>query len=215
VIIGTTSWQVPGTYLENCDILKKSVDFVELLIYSWDDDIKELIQKEIDSIESQVKYSVHLPTNTLEHIKSAGEFFSSKKSFNMVMHPLGDLEEFRKVFLYLKKKSSDKISLENLENDKFEIYYEKIKDLNPKITMDYGHLILKEKSPENFIKNYSNICEIHFHGVVNNKDHSEPSIDQIKIFKNFYSKYFKDIPICVETFKLEKTLNTIKELKML
>ena len=151
-MIGVTSWQVPGNYLENIKIFKDNVDFTELLIYTWNDEVKELLDKEIPEILKIMKISVHLPTDTLDNTLQAMYYFKNIDVFAFTMHPFGDIKEFKKVFEEGKKLYGEKLCIENLEDGNFNRYYRAISTLKPSITMDYGHLLMLEENQMHFIK---------------------------------------------------------------
>lgn len=215
MIVGTTSWQIPGTYLENLKILKDEVDFVELLIYSWDEHIQSIIKKESEELfNSDIKLSIHLPTDNMKSIRNVCSYFKDFNVYRLTMHPFGEIEEFKDTFRYCQDIFKKRLCVENLEDGKFFEYYNKIKEYNPSITMDWGHLTLLGENPEYFISRVkSKIREIHFHGIQNGKDHSLPTKEQYKSFIKTYKKYFKDTPVCVELFKLEETLQVVEVLK--
>ncbi|TGG86769.1 cobamide remodeling phosphodiesterase CbiR [Geotoga petraea] len=215
MIVGMTSWQKPGTYLENVELLKGFADFVELLVYTWDETTKGTLEKEIGGIRNKVKYSVHLPTDNLENCKKAIQYFSDKNAYRLTIHPFGDKEEFRKVIKEGIELVGEKLCLENLENDAFYDYYEFVKDLEVSITMDYGHLLIINQNPQEFYEKYSGqIKEIHYHGVDSEKGHVFPEENQLEEFINFYDQNFeKDVPVCIELFELEDTKKVFERLK--
>ncbi len=215
VKIGATSWQFPGTYLDNVRVISKDLDFVELLVYTWDEDTKNLLETEIEDILEMTEISVHLPTDNLENVKQAVDFFVKYDVCNMTLHPLKPFEELAKWYFYeLKEKCRSRISIENLENEDFyefiDIYAGETE--KTKITMDFGHLVLKRKNPREFYKKYFNIIsEIHFHGVKNGKDHSMPSDETFEEFRNIVGN--GDVPVCIETFDWEITSEIARRLK--
>ena len=215
MIVGMTSWQKPGTYLENVEILHEFADFIELLVYTWDDTTKETLDKEIEKIQKKSKYSVHLPTDTLENCKKAIEYFSDKDPYRLTIHPFGDKEEFREVIEKGIELVGEKLCLENLENDAFYDFYEIVKDLEVSITMDYGHLLMVKENPQKFYERYSEqIKEIHYHGVVETKGHVLPGERQLNDFIKFYDNNFeKNVPICIELFELKDTIKVFERLK--
>jgi hypothetical protein len=215
MIVGMTSWQKPGTYLENVEILHKFADFIELLVYTWDETTKQTLEKEIAEIQKKSKYSVHLPTDTLENCKKAIEYFSDKNPYRLTIHPFGEKEEFKEVIENGIDLVGEKLCLENLENDSFYEYHDLVKDLKVSITMDYGHLLMVKESPQEFYERYAEqIKEIHYHGVIGEKGHVSPDERQLNDFIKFYDRNFeKDIPVCIELFELEDTKKVFERLK--
>ena len=48
MILGATSWQVPGTYLDNVRLLVEHAAFSELLVYTWNDELQSMLEREWD-----------------------------------------------------------------------------------------------------------------------------------------------------------------------
>jgi len=219
--IGATSWQIPGTYLENVKLISPELDFVELLVYTWDSDTKLLLDSEIKSILDITDISIHLPTDRIENVKSAVDYMKQYPILNMTLHPLKPFEElFNWYFNELDEMARGKVTLENLEDESFYEFMDIVKKRNKniQITMDYGHLIYREKDVNLFCREYSgNIKEIHFHGVQNGKDHKEPVENVYTDFKSMVERFDlgEDIPICIETFEWDKTKEIARRLKKL
>lgn len=216
MIIGVTSWQIPGTYLENVKLIHKDLDFIELLVYTWDKNTKELLDTELQEIDGLTRISVHLPTDSLDNIDRAIDYFADKNIYRLTMHPFDTVMKMRTVLAKGFGNFGNRFCLENLENALFYELYTEIKDIPFSVTMDYGHLMLRGKSPEEFIDNYgTRINEIHYHGLNGEKDHTKPGDEQIEVFCELYRKNFKDrdIPVCVELFNWEETSKVIGELR--
>ena len=138
--VGTVSYLFPGDYAENALVVENIVDFVELLIYKWDKDLKSLIKKNLNVLNNlDLFYTIHLPLNSIEEVKKAYTFFKEQqlniKQF--VLHPIKGWEEFIK--------DKEDVVLENLIF-KHEIY--------KKMVIDTGHLYLSSK--EDFFLNPKN-----------------------------------------------------------
>ncbi len=160
---GSVSWVVPGGYAKNARILRAHVDFVELLVYTWDAETKSLLTKEADELKSLgCAYTVHLPTDGIERCAQAYEFFKETcfpiKHFTL--HPLPGWRGFIA--------GREDVSLENLlpGGDAFE-----------NMTIDIGHLMAGRNGDEVLgAPELRRIDEIHVHGLRGVKDH-EPFDD--------------------------------------
>ncbi len=214
LLIGVTSWQIPGTYTDNARILKNHVDFVELLVYTWDFKTENLLRREIEDITKLINFSVHLPTDSLNNCLKAIDFFKAFNPIQLTIHPMGNPQKFFQVFKYGKFLYGDKLSIENLENNKFETYYNILKPLDASITMDYGHLLITQKEPQLFYKKYAKyIREIHYHGLLRGKDHSYPDESQFQKFIHFVKENSINIPICIELFEIKHTLKLVNRMR--
>ena len=120
MIIGATSWQIRGTYLENVEHIKDELEFCELLVYTWNKNTSDLLEKEIKKILKLIDISVHLPTDTLENARKAFEFFKEFKCINMTLHPFVNFKKLADFyFTTLADNPGISMTLENLENDLF------------------------------------------------------------------------------------------------
>lgn len=197
-LIGTTSWLVPGTYYENARLVAQIVDFVELLVYTWDEKTIQLIHSEIDKLNSLTEkfdlfYTVHLPTDNAENAISAYDYFSKSKLkiLNYVLHPMDGAQNL----LY---KHAKQISLENLK--------EKI-EYHQNMTFDVGHHILGKKFPREFVKN---VKEIHLMGVTENKDHLRLNERALNEVKNLFKEKIKKVPLlCFEVFDIKDMIDSV------
>ncbi len=200
-LIGSTSWVIPGTYYENAKLISKYVDFVELLVYTWDEETKKLFEEEIRGLEELQKeeffYTVHLPTDNAENVLKALEYFerSDLNILNYVLHPLDNLDE--------KVLKNKKVSLENLK--------EKVVFHN-RLTFDIGHHLLGQKVPRDF----KNFVEFHIMGVdlEKGKDHLPLDKETCEIiFNKLWFDILKVPLVCFEIFSFEKLLDSIETYK--
>lgn len=217
MIIGATSWQIRGTYLENVEHIQDELGFCELLVYTWDKDTRSLLSKEIERILKITEISVHMPTDNLENCKRAFDFFKDMDCINMTLHPF---DNFKKLadFYFRCLEHTKNISVENLENNLFYEFGDYLKNEMEKvfITMDYGHLLFDKRSIEAFYNKYGKrIKEIHFHGANEKKAHVYPDKKTISDFKQFIEDrdFVDDIPVCIELFEWEETKRLVEELK--
>lgn len=201
-LIGTTSWLVPGTYYENAKLVAQKVDFVELLVYTWDEQTYDLIDSEIDKLNWLTKhygllYTVHLPTDNTKNVFDAYEYFerSNLQIINYVLHPMTEIDKF----LFL---NGSKVSLENLK-EKI-IYHENM-------TFDIGHHLLGEKFD---IRHIKNVKEIHLMGVNGQTDHLK--IDECALHQvwNVFGNELKKVHLlCIEVFDIEGMFESLRILK--
>jgi len=204
MLIGATSWQICGSYLKNIEDMGENIQFCELLVYTWNKNTEKILSKEIDEIQKRIKMSVHLPTDKFEHVKSAYEFFKAYDFINMTLHPFTNFKQFSDFYFRIsEKESGKKISIENPENDIFFEFCDYLKDetSNILITMDYGHLLLDNRSIHGFYRRFSEqISEIHFHGANKKKSHCYPEEKTIKSFKQF-----------LEEKKLDRVIKNLRQ----
>ncbi len=202
-IIGSTSWVIPGTYYENAKLISKHVDFVELLVYTWDEETKKLFEEEIRGLEELQKegflYTVHLPTDNEDNVLNALEYFekSDLNILNYVLHPLDNLDE--------KVLKNKKVSLENLK--------EKVVFHN-RLTFDIGHHLLGQKVP----RDLKNFVEVHIMGIdlEKGKDHLPLNKDTCEIIFNELWFDISKVPlVCFEIFSLEELLISIEMFRKL
>jgi len=206
--IGSASWIKRGTYLDNSEALEKRVDFVELLIYTWDRDLEKILENELPRLRNlSLFYTVHLPLDNMENCQKAYYFFKEKgfpvKSFTL--HPLKGWERF------IREKRD--VILENLID--VCVPFERM-------CLDIGHLTLSKK--EDFLLHSSDlkiIKEFHIHGVVRHKDHCVLNVPMM----NYVAGLKKRYPVVesalartgtlmnFEIFDLKKLLISLRRLK--
>ncbi|MFN3284230.1 MAG: cobamide remodeling phosphodiesterase CbiR [Pseudothermotoga sp.] len=201
-LIGTTSWLVPGTYYENAKLVSGKVDFVELLVYTWDEQTQELVNSEIDRLNSLTEhyglfYTVHLPTDSIESVFEAHQYFeeSKLKVLNYVVHPIPGVE---KLLLF----KGSEVSLENLK-EKI-VYHEKM-------AFDIGHHLLGEKFDSRYLKN---VEEIHLMGVDGETDHLPIDENTLHRVRKIFGDQLKNVHLlCIEVFDFEDMNESLKVLK--
>ncbi|MEA1885398.1 MAG: hypothetical protein U9N62_12920 [Thermotogota bacterium] len=219
MMVGATSWQIRGTYLDNVKLIANDLDFCELLVYTWDLPTEELLTKEIEAIIQKTTISVHLPTDALDNVKQAVAFFEGFDCLNLTVHPFAEFKRLADFYFdYSTGSSSNNLSLENLEDNMFNKFTDYLGQDKEKlnITMDYGHLLYTRDSLEAFYNEYaSQICEIHFHGANQEKAHVYPDKASLEGFQTFMKTHdFPEaLPICVELFHWPETKQLVKELK--
>lgn len=218
MILGATSWQVPGTYLDNVRLLAGHAAFSELLIYTWNDELQSMLEQEWDDMSELIELSVHLPADSLEHAAGALRFFSSRKALRYTMHPVLDVPALREFLRSGVELVGERLCLENLENDVFETVMPRVKDIPFSITMDYGHLLFTHASADRFVDAWgTRVQEAHFHGYDGINCHIEPDEGTLSTFGSLMKSRFgdrADVPVCVETFDWSVTLGILETLAL-
>ncbi len=196
-LIGSTSWIFPGTYYENSKFIAKYVDFVELLVYTWDLETKKLLNEEINGLlelqKSGLFFTVHLPTDHIHNVVQVLDYFenSDLKILNYVAHPLEGIEKVLNV---------PKVSLENLK-EKFVIH--------ERMTFDIAHHVLGKKVP----RAIESFCEFHMSGFDLEKqlDHMKLSEEILEYILQQLWFDIRKIPLmCFEIFFFDELLSSIE-----
>ena len=215
-LLGTTSWVIPGTYYENVDFITKyfkEINFIELLVYTWDDDTHKLFEKEKSYLlkiakQRGITYTVHLPTDDICNVVKAFEYLEENlKIANYVLHPYCKISES----LYTEKLNTllehPKVAIENL--------IECIQ-LHKRTVFDIGHHLLGLKVDADFLKK---VVELHIMGVSNGKDHEKLNDQALQELYNLFSnKLFEINYLCFEIFNeddLAQSLQIWEEFKIL
>jgi hypothetical protein len=89
--LGTTSWLTGENFLDNARLVAGQVDFVELLVYTWDREIRAKVASWLDGLAAlDLEYTVHLPADDVQGALAAARFFeeSGFPLLNMTLHPL-------------------------------------------------------------------------------------------------------------------------------
>ncbi len=216
MILGATSWQVPGSYLDNARLLAEHAAFSELLVYTWNDEMQTRLEQQWDEMDSLLGLSVHLPADSLEHAAEALRFFSERNVLRYTIHPVMDVHALRNFLLSGVELVGERLCLENLENDVFEAVMPRVEDVPFSITMDYGHLLFMHTSVDRFIDTWgARVQEIHFHGYDGTNCHVEPDEGTLSAFDSLMDSRFGgrvDVPVCVETFDWSVTLGILESL---
>ena len=192
--IGSASWVEPGTYYHNARLLAGKVDFVELLVYTWDEETKTLLKREIPLLKKlDIAYTIHLPTDKLICCRKAYSFLASSglKILNFTLHPLPGWEGFIA--------GKEDVSLENLV-ERYPLY--------SRMTLDIGHSLLAGLDPIYF--SGAEIKEVHVHGVNNGRDHQEVTEKELDCLKNFWKD---DLLVNIEVFELKTLVNSLRRIK--
>lgn len=206
--IGAVSWVKKGTYLENAKILERHVDFVELLVFSWDKETRKAISEQLAGLERlDLFYTVHLPTDIIENCHDAYSFFQ-KESLpirNFTLHPIKGWEDF--------VKNKNDVVLENL-TDNFPVF--------ERMAIDIGHLKISA-SEELLLGNPKLLAvkELHLHGVISCKDHKSLNKQTIEYLLKLNKRYEvlekafnnEDFLVNFEIYDYSKLLLSIRRFK--
>ena len=206
--IGSVSWIKKGTYFENAVMLEGHVDFVELLVYTWNDDLKDMLEREWPDLKRlELSYTVHLPTDSIERCACAYAFFKEKNIpiRHFVLHPLPGWEGFIA--------GKEDVLLENMirSNAVFRM-----------MALDIGHLCLSKKEQDIFTdERLKAIKEIHLHGVFGNRDHAKLNNRTIRYFSELQMKHHllrealsrPETHLNFEIFDYKKFLESLRRFK--
>lgn len=204
--LGATSWQDAGTYIDNVRLLAGHASFCELLVYTWNDEIQDQLERDWDAMTTLLSLSVHLPADSTENAIAALRFFQDREVLRFTVHPIDDTATLRALLTLGVRLVGDRLCLENLENDVFETVYAQVEDIPFSVTLDYGHLLLTGMSPDMFADLYGErVAEVHFHGCDGSRCHILPDEATLAGFSEFMDRRFAgrspDMPVCVETFE--------------
>jgi len=206
-LIGTTSWIIPGTYYENVEYITqkfRNINFIELLVYTWDDETYRLLEQEKEhlrkiALERRIKYTAHLPTDNLTNVLNAFRYLEMNLDIaNYVLHPFGDCTEKDKE-LFLSLLAHPKISIENLKEHVFN---------HSRTVFDIGHHILGKKVENDFV---DNIVEVHMMGISEGKDHQMLDLETLeKAYQLLSNRLFKVKYLCFEIFNEDELAQSLE-----
>ena len=89
--LGTTSWLTGANFLENARLVEDRVDFVELLVYTWNPVMRGQVASWLDRLAAlDLEYTVHLPTDDPMGSLAACRFFveAGFPLLNLTLHPM-------------------------------------------------------------------------------------------------------------------------------
>ncbi|MCX8085132.1 MAG: hypothetical protein N3C60_09455 [Calditerrivibrio sp.] len=215
--LGTTSFIIVDSRIQNVKFLASQIDTVQLLFLeknSLMDDINEIDELKKLSDSYDLNYVIHLPTdfdfnNDITTIKLFFSELQPLKPSHFILHPedadifYDKLEELQKVY---------PICVENIDDISL---FQKIYEIGCNICFDVGHALMHDKDIKDFIKKYGErIMVYHLHGVVNNTDHNSLRFLDEKLL--CYLLDFgleKNIINIIEVFKIHDYLDSKECLK--
>jgi hypothetical protein len=191
--LGTTSWLTGENFLDNARLVEGRVDFVELLVYTWDRPMRAKVGSWLDGLAGlELEYTVHLPTDEVAGALAAARFFTESgfPLLNMTLHPLPGWREVDWPEL---------VAMENLIDQV---------EFHPRFTYDLTHSLLGKPLPRHF---HPHIVELHLSGTDGTTDHlplDESTLQQAVPLLN------QEMLVCFEIFDLEEALNAVDRLRV-
>lgn len=192
--LGTTSWLTGENFLDNARLVAGRVDFVELLIYTWDPEMRAKVRSWLDGLAGlDLEYTVHLPTDDAQGALEAARFMveSGFPLLNMTLHPLPGWRQLTWPAL---------VALENLI-DRAEFH--------PRITYDLTHSLLGLALPDHF---HPHIVELHLSGTDGRLDHLP--LDAVTLHRAI-PLLTDEMLVCFEIFDLDEALDAVDRLRAL
>jgi hypothetical protein len=190
--LGTTSWLTGENFLDNARLVEGRVDFVELLVYTWDRQMRAKVGSWLDGLAAlDLEYTVHLPTDEVAGALAAARFFAESgfPLLNMTLHPLPGWREVDWPEL---------VAMENLIDQV---------EFHPRFTFDLTHSLLGKPLPRHF---HPHIVELHLSGTDGQTDHlplDESTLQQAVPLLN------AEMLVCFEIFDLADALNAADRLR--
>lgn len=190
--LGTTSWLTGEDFLDNARLVAGRVDFVELLVYTWNQEMRTKVVSWLDGLAGlDLEYTVHLPTDDAAGALAAAQFFveSGFPLLNMTLHPLPGWQQLDWPEL---------VALENLTHRV---------EFHSRITFDLTHSLLGTPLPSNF---YPHIVELHLSGTDGRTDHLALDTDTLEQATTVLRD---DMLVCFEIFDLQDALQAADMLR--
>ncbi len=192
--LGTTSWLTGANFLDNARLVEGRVDFVELLVHTWDPAMRRQVASWLDPLAAlDLDYTVHLPTDEAVGALAAARFFveSGFPLLNMTLHPLRGWREIAWPPL---------VALENLP-DRVEYH--------PRYTFDLTHSLLGQPLPAAW---RPHIVELHLSGTDGCVDHLPLDERTSQLAR----PYLRDgLLICLEIFDPVEALRAVERVRAL
>jgi hypothetical protein len=190
--LGTTSWLTGEDFLDNARLVAGRVDFVELLVYTWNQEMRTKVVSWLDGLAGlDLEYTVHLPTDDAAGALAAAQFFveSGFPLLNMTLHPLPGWQQLDWPEL---------VALENLTHRV---------EFHSRITFDLTHSLLGTPLPVDF---YPHIVELHLSGTDGRSDHLALDTNTLE---QATSVLRDDMLVCFEIFDLHDALQAADMLR--
>ena len=190
--LGTTSWLTGENFLDNARLVEGRVDFLELLVYSWDAGWQARVGRWLDGLAAlNLQYTLHLPTDSVANALAAARFFeeSGFPLLNMTLHPLPGWREFDWPAL---------MAMENLTNRM---------EFHPRFTFDLTHSLLGLPLPEQYAPH---IVELHLSGTDGSTDLLPLDADTLGLAQAFFRQ---ELLVCCEIFDAEDALAAVEAIR--
>lgn len=190
--LGTTSWLIGENFLDNARLVEGRVDFLELLVYTWNDEWRAKVGRWLEGLAGlDLAYTVHLPTDTAANALAAARFFeeSGFPLHNMTLHPLPGWRQLDWPVL---------VAMENL-TDRVEFH--------TRYTFDLTHSLLGQPLPKHF---YPHIVELHLSGTDGTLDHlplDDATLEQaLPLLRD-------EVLVCLEIFDADAALAAVETIR--
>ena len=190
--LGTTSWLIGENFLDNARLVVGRADFVELLVYTWDQAMRRKVASWLEGLAGlDLEYTVHLPTDEANKAFQAALFFidSGFPLLNMTLHPLPGWREFD---------WPPPVALENMINRV---------ESHRRMTYDITHSLLGVSFPEHL---HSRIVELHLSGFNGSIDHLPLNE---AILQSAFPFFEEGMLVCCEIFDVEDALDGLEMLR--
>lgn len=190
--LGTTSWLIGENFLDNARLVEGRVDFLELLVYTWNDEWRAKVGRQLEGLASlDLAYTVHLPTDTAANAHAAAGFFEASgfPLHNMTLHPLPGWRQLDWPAL---------VAMENL-TDRVEFH--------PRYTFDFTHSLLGQPLPAHF---YPHIVELHLSGTDGTLDHLP--LDAATLDRAL-PLLCDEVLVCLEIFDADAALAAVEAIR--
>jgi hypothetical protein len=190
--LGTTSWLTGEDFLDNARLVAGRVDFVELLVYTWNQEMRTKVVSWLDGLAGlDLEYTVHLPTDDAAGALAAAQFFveSGFPLLNMTLHPMPGWQQLDWPEL---------VALENLTHRV---------EFHSRITFDLTHSLLGTPLPVDF---YPHIVELHLSGTDGRSDHLALDTNTLEQATTVLRD---DMLVCFEIFDLHDALQAADMLR--
>ncbi|MGI6656485.1 MAG: hypothetical protein ACOX5Z_06620 [Desulfobulbus sp.] len=190
--LGTTSWLTGENFLDNARLVEGQVDFVELLVYTWNPEMRRKVASWLDGLAAlALEYTVHLPTDTAANALAAARFFveSGFPLGNMTLHPLPGWREMDWPAL---------VAVENLTD---QVVY------HPRITFDLTHSLLGTPFPWAFAPY---VVELHLSGTDGETDHLPLDPNTLAQARPWLRE---GLWVCMEIFDPDAALDAVAQVR--
>lgn len=190
--LGTTSWLTGEDFLADARLVAGRVDFVELLIYTWDAPMRARVAASLDQLAAlDLEYTLHLPTDRVEHALAAARYFTASgfPLLNMTLHPLNGWRHWDWPPL---------TSLENLTNRV---------EFHPRFTYDLTHSRLGLALPPGF---HPHIVELHLSGCDGREDHLPLDAGTLALAEDFFHE---ELLVCCEIFDPVEAVEAVEMIR--
>ena len=148
--LSVPSYIIPGTYLENIRFIDRmdAIGNIELLFFSFDDETRSLLEREIAGIrdyEKRLTFSVHMPDSLEDCHRDLLDMLSPIAKRFVVHAPEADQESFESTLNKWTADYGDVFYIENVAGRDFFKTAMALEDFG--LCCDTGHLLLDGEEP--------------------------------------------------------------------